>query len=344
MKLVYFERFAHPITGQRLAELDEVEVMRLSFEDPAAVIDAALAAAQIYHCRSSHSDLPAPYFVTSELLERCPRLLAVSTYGAGYDTVDAEVCAGAGIIVVNQAGGNKQAVVEHALGMLLTLSKRLVETNHRMRREHGLDREQFMGHNAQGKTLGIVGLGNIGSHLAAVASAALQMRVIACDPYLSDEQFIARGATRVDFDDLLEQSDYVSVHCPRNAETEGMFRASAFDAMRPGAYFITTARGGIHDEQALAEALRAGRIAGAGVDVWRDEPPSPDHPLMGFDNVIVSPHTAGVTHESREQLGIIAADQIAIIARGGRAPRIVNPRAWPGYCERFERQLGRRPG
>jgi D-3-phosphoglycerate dehydrogenase / 2-oxoglutarate reductase len=124
------------------------------------------------------------------------------------------------------------------------------------------------------------------------------------------------------------------------AETRGMIGARELTLMRPDAYFITTARGGIHDEAALADALASGRIAGAGLDVWQKEPPDPDHPLLQFDNVLVSPHTAGVTHESRHNMGRLAAEQVLDILDGKRPPRLVNPEGWPLYRQRFGRILG----
>ncbi len=169
------------------------------------------------------------------------------------------------------------------------------------------------------------------------------MRVLAFDPYLTAEQIAARAAEAVTLPELLREADYVSVNCPRTAETRGMIGAREYALMKPGAYFITTARGGIHDEQALADALTTARIAGAGLDVWEKEPPDPNHPLLKFDNVLVSPHTAGVTHESRRNMGRIAAEQMLAVLDGKRPPRLVNPEVWPAYRDRFERILGLRP-
>ena len=141
------------------------------------------------------------------------------------------------------------------------------------------------------------------TRVAQLCRGLFNMRVLAYDPYLTAEQVKARGAEQVALDDLLRESDFVSVNCPLTAETRRMMDARAFGLMKPEAYFVTTARGFIHDEAALAEALAAKRIAGAGLDVWEDEPPPPDHPLMQFDNVLLSPHTAGVTRESRAEHG-----------------------------------------
>ncbi len=152
-----------------------------------------------------------------------------------------------------------------------------------------------------------------------------------------------RGGEKVTLDELLRRSDYVSISCPLTKESRGMIGAREFAAMQPHAYFITTARGFIHDEAALVEALRDKRIAGAGLDVWAKEPPPPEHPLLQFDNVLASPHTAGVTKEARENMGRIAAEQMLDALDGKRPPRIVNPEVWPAYARRFERTFGFSP-
>jgi D-3-phosphoglycerate dehydrogenase len=169
------------------------------------------------------------------------------------------------------------------------------------------------------------------------------MRVIACDPYLTAAEVAARGAEKVALDDLLRNADYVSINCPLNAETRGMIGAKVYALMQPHAYFITSARGHIHDEAALIEALRARKIAGAGLDVWAKEPPPREHPLLALDNVIASPHTAGVSREARATMGRIAAEQLLDALDGKRPPRIVNPEAWPLYARRFEKTFGFAP-
>ncbi|HEY5129878.1 MAG TPA: NAD(P)-dependent oxidoreductase, partial [Bradyrhizobium sp.] len=151
------------------------------------------------------------------------------------------------------------------------------------------------------------------------------------------------GGEKVTLDELLRRSDYVSISCPLTRESRGMIGARQFALMQRHAYFITTARGFIHDETALAEALRNKLIAGAGLDVWAKEPPPPDHPLLQFDNVLASPHTAGVTKEARENMGRIAAEQMLDALDGKRPPRIINPEVWPSYARRFERTFGFTP-
>jgi len=166
---------------------------------------------------------------------------------------------------------------------------------------------------------------------------------LAYDPYLTTAECEGRHAVKVTLDELLRQSDYVSVNCPLTAETRGMLGAAQFALMRNSAYFISTARGHIHDEAALAAALQSRSIAGAGLDVWATEPPPRDHPLLQFDNVLVSPHTAGVTRETRHNMGKIAAAQVLDAIDGKPVNRIVNPDVWPAYARRFERLFGFAP-
>ena len=269
--------------------------------------------------------------------------MIVSSNGAGFDPVDVEACTKAGVLVVNQSGGNAHSVAEHALGMLLTLSKRIIEADRALRRDRDVNRNALIGTEAQGRTIGIVGIGNVGRRIAELCKGLLGMNVLAYDPYLSRSEIAERGAQKVELDELLQRSDYVSINCPLTRESRGMIGAKQFAQMQPHAYFITTARGFIHDEDALLEALRAKKIAGAGLDVWSKEPPPPEHPLLQLDNVLASPHTAGVTREARENMGRIAAEQILDALDGKRPPRIINPEVWPLYSERFAKAFGVRP-
>jgi D-3-phosphoglycerate dehydrogenase len=201
-----------------------------------------------------------------------------------------------------------------------------------------------MGNDINNKTVGIVGLGNVGRRIAKLCGSVFDMTVLAYDPYLDEKTIAERGATKVELDELMRRSDFVSINCPLDDTTRGMIGTPQFALMQKHAYFITAARGYIHDEKALEEALRSKQIAGAGLDVWSKEPPAMDHPLLQFDNVIASPHTAGVTKEARANMGKFAAEQLILTLDGKKPPRIVNPDVWPTYAKRFERTFGIRPG
>jgi D-3-phosphoglycerate dehydrogenase len=342
-RVFYVKYLSHPIYADILRARPDVRLDRLENDSPDNVAAPILSAAHAYQVGAARDELAKHFHVDQDLLRRAPNLLIVSSNGAGYDPVDVDACTAAGVLVVNQSGGNANSVAEHALAMLLTLSKRIIEADRALRRDANVNRNALMGTEAQGKTIGIVGLGNVGRRIAALANGLLGMKVLAFDPYLSATEMAARGGEKVELDELLRRSDYVSISCPLTKESRGMIGAREFTLMQPHAYFITTARGFIHDEPALLEALRDKRIAGAGLDVWAKEPPPPDHPLLQFDNVLASPHTAGVTKEARENMGRIAAEQLLDALDGKRPPRIINPEVWPEYAKRFERTFGFAP-
>ncbi len=300
----------------------------------------AFGQAHVYHIASARDDLRPDWFAAAPLLARSPNLLAVSAAGAGCDTVDITACTAAGVAVVNQAGSNAAAVAEHTLALMLGLSKRVGECDRRLRRGERFTRNDAMGTDLAGRSLGLVGIGHAGRRVAQLGQA-FGMQVLACDPLLVDEEITRRGAQPVNLAALLKAADVVSLHCPLDASTRGLFDASAFAAMKPGALFISTARGSIHDEAALFDALVYGHLGGAGLDVWAVEPPTANHPLLGLDRVLATPHVAGVTHDSRRQMARMAASQIETLAAGLPPPRLVNPAVWPAYVQRFERVMGR---
>lgn len=342
-RVFYVKYLADPVYAEILGRRGDVRLDRLENESPDEAAKPILTAAHVYQVGSARDEIARRFHVDAALIARMPDLVVVSTSGVGYDTVDVNACTEAGILVVNQAGGNREAVAEHALGMLIALSKRIPETNQIMRRERLADRTAFIGNDVFGKTVGIIGLGNVGSRLAQLCRGLFAMQVLAYDPYLTATVCAERGAEKVELADLMSRSDYVSINCPLTAETRGMIGAAQFDLMRPGTYLITTARGHIHDEAALADALVRRRLAGAGLDVWATEPPACDHPLLKFDNVLVSPHTAGVTRETRYNMGRIAAEQVLDAIDGKPVARKVNPEVWPLYAQRFIAKFGFRP-
>ncbi|HXQ08292.1 MAG TPA: hydroxyacid dehydrogenase [Bradyrhizobium sp.] len=343
-RVFYVKYLANEIYADILRARPDVRLDRLENESPDEISAPILAAAHAYQIGAARDELAPRFHVDRDLLRRAPNLLIVSSNGAGYDPVDVEACTEAGVVVVNQSGGNAHSVAEHALGMLLTLSKRIIEADRALRRDPNVNRNALIGTEAGGKTIGIVGLGNVGRRIAALCKGLLGMNVLAYDPYLSTTEMAERGGAKVELEELLRRSDYVSISCPLTKESRGMIGVREFAAMQPHAYFITTARGFIHDEAALLEALRNKSIAGAGLDVWAKEPPPADHPLLQFDNVLASPHTAGVTREARENMGRIAAEQILDALDGKRPPRLINPEVWPDYARRFERTFGFAPG
>lgn len=319
-----------------------LEVVRMTLDDG---VDAAIKVLETclgYYVKASRDELPKPMHVHDELLARLPNLLMAASQGAGYDTIDPAACSRAGVLLVNQAGGNAEAVAEHAVGMMLSALKRFGECHQAMREGRASQRDLLMGRNLYGKTVGLVGIGNVGTRTAAILNAAFHCRVLAYDPYVDAATVADRGAEKIDdLAAMLAQCDVVSLHCPLTPESRAMMAANAFAAMKPGSVLVTTARGSIHDEASLLAALKSGHIAAAGLDVWEQEPPPVDHPLLSMPNVICTQHTAGVTHESRSMITRIAAEAFSDFAAGRFPPRIINPEVKPRVAERYKAALGR---
>lgn len=335
----YFDRVMHPIFIELINADPALSLVPISLNDPEDRALAKLASCHGYYVMSARNELPMRWQVTEALLKKLPKLLLVASYGAGYDTVDVAACTAANVLLVNQGGGNAQGVAEHALGMMLTLLKRIPETHAAMRAGAASNREGFMGRELTGRTVGLIGLGYVGTRTAALLKP-FGCRVLAVDPYLDAATCTARGAEKRTLDEVLAESDIVSVHCPLSDETRGMLNAAAFATMRPGAILITTARGGIHDEGAVFDALKQGKLAGAGLDVWETEPPAADHPLLSLPTVIASQHTGGVTHESRERVARMAADAFALCARGEAQSRMINPQVEAAMTTRWKDLFG----
>ncbi len=342
-RVFYVRTLNHPCYLEIIGQRPEIRIDKLENNSPDPEMNPIVAAAHAYQCSSARDELAEKYWVDKALLARAPNLLIISTGGAGYDTVNVKDCTDAGVLVVNQSGGNADAVASHVLAMVLMLSKQIIQTNHALRKGTMKDRTAFTGSDIHGKTIGICGLGNVGRRVAGLCRTLFNMNVLAYDPYLDEKTMAERGATKVELDELLRRSDFVSINCPLDDGSRGMIGPKQFALMQKHAYFITTARGHIHDEKALEEALRTKAIAGAGLDVWSKEPPEMDHPLLQYDNVIASPHTAGVTREARANMGKFAAEQLIMMLDGKRPPRIINPDVWPAYQRRFEKTFGIRP-
>ena len=327
-----------PVFNQMLNAEPGIQLETAKLSSPEQDIWRILEKAHVYQISAARDELPALYQVNRQLIEKCPSLMLVSSTGAGFDTVDVQACTEAGIAVVSQLGGNAPAVSEMAIGLMLAVSRRIVECDRKMKTETGFAREALMGHDISGKTLGLVGIGHTGARVAKLAKA-FDMDILAFDPLLSPDQVRAKGAKQVDLETLLRRSDIVSVHCPRNGSTLNMFDEQRFKNMKQGSIFITTARGGIHDEQALYRALESGHLSGAGLDVWQVEPPPLNHPLLALPNVVATFHTAGVSHEGRRQVAKMAAELIIGVCNGQPIERVANPEVLKRFEERWKAAL-----
>src|SRR6266571_6371484 len=236
-RVFYVKHLAHEIYTDILRKRPDVRLDRLENESAEAISAPILAAAHAYQIGAARDELAPQFHVDRDLLRRAPNLLIVSSNGAGYDPVDVEACTEAGVVVVNQSGGNARSVAEHALGMLLTLSKRILESDRVMRREANVNRNALIGNEAQGKTIGIVGIVNVGRRIAELCKGLLHMKVIAYDPYLTAEEIADRGGEKFELDDLLRRSDFVSISCPLSKGNRGMIGARQLALMQPHAFF-----------------------------------------------------------------------------------------------------------
>jgi D-3-phosphoglycerate dehydrogenase / 2-oxoglutarate reductase len=261
--------------------------------------------------------------VTAEVLDRAERLKVIGRAGIGLDNVDVDAATRRGILVVNAPQSNIVSAAEHTIALLLAQARNIPQAHAALKAGSWL-REKFQGVELNGKTLGIVGLGRVGAMVAQRASA-FGMRLVAFDPYVSRDRAKALGVELMpNLEALLVQSDFVTVHLPRSSETEGLIGERELSLMRPGARLVNTARGGIVDEKALVKALRDGKLGGAALDVFAQEPVTPAHPLLVFDEVVVTPHLGASTREAQDKAGTAIAEMVRLALRGEFVPYAVN--------------------
>ncbi len=259
--------------------------------------------------------------VDADMIAAGTRLVVIGRAGVGVDNVDLDAATRAGITVVNAPTGNTIAAAEHTLALLYGLARNIAAADASVRRGEW-KRSQFTGVELRGRTLGIVGLGKIGQAIA-VRARAMEMLVIASDPFVTPEQAANLGVDLVSFDDLVARADVITVHVPKSRTTRGMIDAEAIERMKPGVMLLNVARGGILDEQAVSEALGAGRIAGAAIDVYEHEPPT-DSPLLSAPNTLLTPHLGASTAEAQVAVAEEVAEQILEVLDGRPARYAVN--------------------
>ena len=260
--------------------------------------------------------------VTEELVNAGSRLRIVGRAGVGLDNVDVDACTRRGILVINAPTANIMSATEHTMAMLLSLCRNIPEAHASVKRGEWV-RSKFMGIELNGKTLGIIGLGRIGTRVTTRARA-FGMRVIAYDPYIAPTVGEKVGAEMVTLDQLLAEADVITVHTPLSDETRGMITEREFAKMKDGVIVLNIARGGIYEEQALADALNSGKVAGAAVDVYVEEPPGKDHPLLNAKNVILSPHIGANTIEAQDRVAVQTSEMVIDALRGSIFVSAVN--------------------
>jgi D-3-phosphoglycerate dehydrogenase len=247
-----------------------------------------------------------------QVLGLAPNLRAIGRLGVGLDNLDLDAAAANGTFVSNVPGGNANAVAELAVGMLISLQRKISVMDKDIR---GGRWDRYTGSELSGKTLGLVGFGAI-ARLVALRISGFDVRIIASDPYADAEAAKALGVEIVPFSEVMARADLISVHAPLTPDTHHMINAEALALMQPHAVLINTSRGGLVDETALFQALQSGRIAGAALDVWESEPVSPDNPLLGLDNVLATTHAAADTVEAYRTVGLVTAQAIIDVFTG----------------------------
>ncbi|MBT8451732.1 MAG: phosphoglycerate dehydrogenase [Deltaproteobacteria bacterium] len=265
--------------------------------------------------------------VTARVIDKAGRLRVVGRAGIGVDNVDIPAASRRGIVVMNTPTGNSVTTAEHALALLASLARRIPQAVASMRGGKW-EKSKFQGREIAFKTLGVIGLGNIG-RIVADRAQGLKMKVIGVDPVMSSDRAAELGIELVELDELLERADFVTIHAPLTPETKNMISDAAFKKMKSSALLVNAARGGIVDEEALARAMGAGEIAGAALDVFSKEPIDSDHPLLGLDNVLCTPHLGASTSEAQERVAVEIAEQAIGYLQLGIVKNAVNVPALP---------------
>ncbi len=339
-KIVYLDSLPAQNGIDILENQSAIEVVKIKSNGSHVESFAELKDAHAYQVSAARDEVPKLFQVDEDFLKKTPNLLLVSSGGAGYDTIDVDACTERGILVVNQTGGNAEAVAEHAVAMILNLLKRINESDISLRNGWNGERTEFLGENLLNKTLGIIGLGNTGGRVAEICKQAFNCKILAHDPYINHERFAYIGAQKSSLEELLLKSDIVSVHIPLNNETKNLINIDFFLKMKKGSYFVTTSRGSIHNENDLENVISSSHLAGAGLDVWDKEPPESTHNLLKHKNVLATPHIAGVTKDSRNKMSEFVAKQLLQIMSGGEAERPVNPCVLKVFKQKFKKIKG----
>lgn len=264
----------------------------------------------------------APF--TKEIIKQADRLKVISRHGVGVDNIDIEEASKRGIFVVNTPGVNDVSVAEHTVAMILALTKRLKDMDKAVREGNFNVREEYSAVDIDGKILGIIGFGKIGSLVAKKCKMAFNMNILVYDPYVEKERVDEVEGKLVDLETLLKESDFVSIHTPLTEETRHLIGERELRMMKPSAFILNIARGPIWDEKALAKALSEKWIRGAGTDVFEEEPPNEDNPLLKLDNILLSPHMAALTKECVIRMAVGSAQNVIDVLTRKMPRYIVN--------------------
>jgi D-3-phosphoglycerate dehydrogenase / 2-oxoglutarate reductase len=260
--------------------------------------------------------------VTADILSAADNLKVIGRAGTGVDNIDVPVATKKGIVVMNAAAGNSVTTAEHTISLMMALARKIPQAHAKLKGGKW-DKKSFMGVELAGKTLGIIGLGNIGKIVASRANG-LAMKVLAYDPFITRDVATRAGIELGTLDEIFQRADFITVHTPLTDETRGIVGAAAFAKMKDGVRIVNCARGGLVDEAALYDAIKAGRVAGAALDVFVQEPVPTDHPLLTLEEVVVTPHLGASTGEAQDAVAVTIADQVATMLATGAIAGAVN--------------------
>ncbi len=260
--------------------------------------------------------------VTGEIIAAAKRLKLIGRAGVGIDNIDVAAASRAGIIVMNTPDGNTISAAEHSMAMMLALARHIPQAHSSMKAGKW-ERNKFMGVELFGKQLGVIGLGRIGAEVAKRARA-FGMKIVACDPFASEARAAELGVVLTDLDGLLTTSDFITIHAPKTKGTAALISKREIALTKKGVRLINVARGGLYDEAALADAVQNGHIAGIALDVFEQEPPSPESVLIGLPQVIITPHLGASTEEAQENVAITLAHQVIDALKGRKILNAVN--------------------
>ena len=307
-KVLLYEQMAE--AGTRLLERNCRLVSPQSLDEESLIQEARDADAIIIRANGR---------VSKAIIDAAPRLKVIGRHGVGVENIDIEAATSCGIWVVNTPDANTESVAEHTVGLILTLSKRILEADKAIRQGRFEVRYEYLGQEIFGKTLGIIGLGRIGGRVAEICHTAFKMKVLYYDEIDRSQVAGRLGAQSVSFEELLKAADYLSLHIPLMPKTHHLIGKRDLRQMKRSAFLINTSRGPVVDEAALIQALKKGWIKGAGLDVYEEEPASRDNPLFRLPNVVLTPHMAAHTHEALAAMSLVAEDVLRVLS--GKSPR-----------------------
>ncbi len=320
-----------------LTDADHIQVTRFDQHQPVIAPD---------QLQGVHGVIVLTPQVTAESLESCPDLLAISRFGVGFDTVDVDACTDRDVLVTITAGAVDRSMAEATIGWMIALTHQMLVKDRLVRTGEWDRRTAYNGCELRDRTLGIIGLGGIGRELISMLAGFGMKPPVAFDPFVPDSVFRELGVEPLDLPQLMQTADFVSVHCPLNDSTRGLLGVTELSLMKPNAWLLNTARGGIVDEDALYDALAEQRIAGAALDCFEGEPITTPSRFADLDNVILAPHSIAWTTEFFRDIGQTACQSLADLSLGRRPHGLLNPQLLErdSFRDKWQRITGVRPG